>query len=66
LLYLQARNNQNMSEKWQKLEKNSRQKHGRPQKPFQGDKFDILLILSMLLTIQCQCTFKKRFAFSTP
>ena len=46
--------------------KNSSQKHGRPQKLFQGCKLDILLILSMLLTIRCQCTFTKRFALSTP
>ena len=29
-------------------------------------KLDILLILPMLLTVQCQCTFTKRFALSTP
>ena len=31
-----------------------------------GGKLDILLILSMLLTIQYQCTFIIRFAISTP
>ena len=36
LLYLQVRNNQKMSEKCQNFEKNSSQKHGRPQKLLQG------------------------------
>ena len=40
--------------------------HWRPQKFFQGVNLDILLILFMLLTMQCKCTFTKRFALSTP
>jgi len=46
--------------KMPKTWKNSSQKHGGPQKLFQGGKLDILFILSMLLTIQCQCTFTER------
>jgi len=32
---------------------------------FPGGKLDILLILSMLLTMQFKCTFTKRFSLST-
>ena len=35
--------------------------HGRPQKFFQGGSVNILLILVKLLTMQCKCTFTKRF-----
>ena len=41
------------------ISKNSRHEHGSPQKLFQGGKLDILLNLSMLLTIQCKCTITK-------
>ena len=55
-----------MSEKCQNFEQNSSQKHGRPQKLSWVGTLDILLILSMLLTMQCKCTFTQRFALSTP
>ena len=41
-------------------------KHERPQKFFQGEYVDILLILFRLLTMQCKWTFTKRFTLSTP
>jgi len=40
-------------------------KHERPQKFFQGEYVDILLILFRLLTMQCKWTFTKRFTLST-
>ena len=67
LLYLQVRNNQNTSKKCQNFEKNSSEKHGRPQKLFQGrGKLDVLLIVSMLLMMQCKSTLRKCFALSIP
>jgi len=66
MLYLQVRNNQNISQKCQKLEKIPVRSTGVRRKFSRGGKLDILLILSMLVTIQCQCTFTKRFALSTP
>jgi len=41
-------------------------KHERPQKFFQGEYVDILLIVFRLLTMQCKWTFTKRFTLSTP
>jgi len=40
--------------------------HGRPQKIFQRGQRQILLIIFRLLTMQCKCTFTKRFTLSTP
>jgi len=40
--------------------------HGRPQKFFQRDRFEIVLILLRLLTIQCKWTCTKRITLSTP
>jgi len=35
--------------------------HRRPQKCFQGDNVDVLLIVFRLLTMQCKLTFTNRF-----
>ena len=66
LLYLQVRNNQNMSKNTRILKKIKVRSMGVHRNFSRGRQLDILLILSMLLTMQCKCTFTKRFALSTP
>jgi len=63
---LQVRNNQNRSEKCQKFEQIQVRSTGIHRNFFREGKLDILLILSILLTMQCKCTFTKRFALSIP
>jgi len=60
VLHLQVRNNQNMSEKCQKFEKIQVRSTGVCRNFSRGVQLDILLILSMLLTMQWKCTFTKR------